>query len=494
MRITANIFAFYVVMAIIPGGMAKHAVALSRIHAMSNDHFWLIQPGNENSPPDTIDPYHNQRAPRGPFGVLNDHHIAKDVSGRPIDLSIYDGIPKFSDKNTISKNILSNCSSEITPELSLGSMKFNVNNTREYALSITNTGDQPDRFLFTHEQAMLSDHVILEVQFRNTSGTVISQTPILAPGETFHFVLRLRIPPGTTPKTWNRVYITATSQTCGTTSLATVRTYLFQGNQEPMPFDIEVSKTAFPQPAYLDSVMVFTIMVVNTGSAFPAENVVLYDSLPPGLTYISSDPPGSLINGNVVRWNIGYIEAGLHWSASLSVVPDCHAIATPQPNIVHAISQAEETNKENNRYVLPIAYHPVPGPQFELPWLGTGYCVENITQAVFNPEGSYSGNNDLTNPRPNYFLLQAGNTMLDVYELTDASCADEHDLIVTWVIELSNGEIMEGTGLLSESAPLQFPIGENRIIYTVTNIAGGFTTRDFTLVVLARPEILHETD
>jgi hypothetical protein len=54
-------------------------------------------------------------------------------------------------------------------------------------------------------------------------------------------------------------------------------------------------------------------------------------------------------------------------------------------------------------------------PTFSLP-SDTIYCVEDIINALYNPIGVYPID-DLTYPRPDYYLHSAGNTLLDLLDL-----------------------------------------------------------------------------
>jgi len=129
-------------------------------------------------------------------------------------------------------------------------------------------------------------------------------------------------------------------------------------------------------------------------------------------------------------------------------------------------------------------------PAFVPPLLAPGYCMEDITTAVYNPGGTYYVN-DLVPPRPDYYLLAEGSTLLDITGISD-DCPGA--LTISWVIDFAGAlpPDLVGTGQISASIPpggIQFPLGNNVITYTLTDAAGSSTVHSVTLVVLPRPEI-----
>ncbi len=116
--------------------------------------------------------------------------------------------------------------------------------------------------------------------------------------------------------------------------------------------------------------------------------------------------------------------------------------------------------------------------------------MEDITAAVYNPGGTYYGT-DLSPPRPDYYILAFGSTLLDYTTVTN-SCPG--DLTISWVIDFAGATPpdLTGTGQISAAIPaggIQFPLGNNVITWTVTDVAGNTTVYSVTLVVLPRPEI-----
>jgi len=127
-------------------------------------------------------------------------------------------------------------------------------------------------------------------------------------------------------------------------------------------------------------------------------------------------------------------------------------------------------------------------PTFSLP-SDTIYCVEDLINALYNPVGVYPID-DLTYPRPDYYLHLPGNTSLDLIDLDD-NCTPPWDLLITWEFDFGyNGNIdMAGSGQLSLPPPIYFPVGTNMLYFTVTDACGNSTTLPLTLIVEPRPDI-----
>jgi hypothetical protein len=130
-------------------------------------------------------------------------------------------------------------------------------------------------------------------------------------------------------------------------------------------------------------------------------------------------------------------------------------------------------------------------PTFLLPDLSDKTCVADIYHAVYNPDGSYEENTDLTYPRPNYFLLADGNTLLDITDMND-NCTDPEQLSISWELDFGNDGTFEmtGSGQLSEPPPNFFPVGETMIRWTVSDGCSNETTQSMVLVVWPRPDII----
>jgi len=116
-------------------------------------------------------------------------------------------------------------------------------------------------------------------------------------------------------------------------------------------------------------------------------------------------------------------------------------------------------------------------------------CVQDIIEAWWDGMG------DITPERPDYHTFFAGSTILDLdlSTLFD-NCSPAGDLLIHWRIELVGGVVLTGSGQIS-TYPLniEFPLGDNTIIYWLEDQSGNVTPEAsrpvVTVTILARPDI-----
>ena len=186
--------------------------------------------------------------------------------------------------------------------------------------------------------------------------------------------------------------------------------------------------------------------------------------------------------GSTYEWQIDGV-------VQLSVIHEIDITWNTVGDFTLTVQETSADNCPGEVKSLPVHVKNDP-PTFTPPALGTGYCVQDISVAVYNPGGIYYVN-DLVPPRPDYYLVPQGSTMLD-YTLTLNSCPNT--LTITWEIDFAGAlpPNLTGTGQISASIPpggMQFPPGNNVITWTVTDVVGNVTTYQVTLVVLPRPDI-----
>ncbi|MDB4897646.1 MAG: hypothetical protein JWN15_3908 [Firmicutes bacterium] len=97
---------------------------------------------------------------------------------------------------------------------------------------------------------------------------------------------------------------------------------------------LAISKIASANPAFVGGTLTFTIPVTNTGAA-PAENVVLTDVLPAGVTFVSANAPCALGPGNVLTCSLGTIPPGATTTVTIQVTPN---VAGPITNRATAVA------------------------------------------------------------------------------------------------------------------------------------------------------------
>lgn len=131
-------------------------------------------------------------------------------------------------------------------------------------------------------------------------------------------------------------------------------------------------------------------------------------------------------------------------------------------------------------------------PDFTVPILDDGYCVEDFSAAIYQPGGSYDLGTDILPPRPDYYLLVQGSPLLNITGITD-DCTLEPS--ITWEIDFagpSPPDNLTGTEQISAAIPpegIKFPVGVNTITWTVTDQSGLSVTKSVQLIVLSRPNI-----
>ncbi|MCH7410845.1 gliding motility-associated C-terminal domain-containing protein, partial [Belliella sp. DSM 111904] len=121
--------------------------------------------------------------------------------------------------------------------------------------------------------------------------------------------------------------------------------------------DVSVSKTSFGVTIYEGDEFEYEIQVLNQGVT-DAENVVITDDLPNGVSYLSSSfqasdvsiQPSTTTNGQRVTWTVPNFPAG----ASLTIRVQVRANELPSSNpititnVVTVVSDGEEVSPENN--------------------------------------------------------------------------------------------------------------------------------------------------
>lgn len=117
---------------------------------------------------------------------------------------------------------------------------------------------------------------------------------------------------------------------------------------EEIPTDIEVSKSG-PSIAALGETLTYTLVVSNT-STEDAASVVLTDTLPAGLSYVSDDiGPHTNPSAGVYAWDLGDLPAGSSQSLHVTVEVDADApTATPLTNQAEVGTATSELDEDDN--------------------------------------------------------------------------------------------------------------------------------------------------
>jgi hypothetical protein len=301
---------------------------------------------------------------------------------------------------------------------------------------------------------------------------------------------------GTTVVTW-----TATDA-CGKTALCSFTVEVLG------QADIAVAKT-LTSPTVGDSIsandlITYTITVTNIGPAASGE-IVLTDAIPSEilnpeysldgttnwLPWLGSTTITNLANGAsttiFMRGTVGCPVDKKITNTAVVAMASGNPIADPNPN--NNTSTVETGHKDNTP------------PTFTPPANNFDFCVEDIYEAVFNENPIDPDIDDLTYPRPDYYIFEEGFKFLNLPSFSD-NCALAANPI-SWSIDFgNNGSIdLMGTGQLEDYIPpllvfpdrpvrgIKFPLGTNRIIYRVTDATGNYLEQTVFLEVVPRPTI-----
>ena len=173
-----------------------------------------------------------------------------------------------------------------------------------YFLSITNTGNVSDSYTLGKVQSLTP----LQSAFYNIAGLPITQTPVIAPGATYSFMIRFDTPNGTQPNNYNTTVVTATSSNCTNVSHTTsISTFIYGGmgnHNMPSSPDMELLISANTTNVTVGDYIDYVITIKNN-SARNASNPVIRDYIPANTELISySKLPGETRNV-VFSYNAG---------------------------------------------------------------------------------------------------------------------------------------------------------------------------------------------
>jgi hypothetical protein len=209
----------------------------------------------------------------------------------------------------------------------------------------------------------------------------------------------------------------------------------------------------------------------------------------------SSDPDTVCLDTSKEYWVTPTTGSTYVWKVNGVVQPGNLANITILWNVLgDFVLSVQETTIDNcfgEIRELPVHVKNDP-PDFTVPILDDGYCVEDFSAAVYQPGGSYELGTDLQPPRPDYYLLEQGSTLLNISGITDDCTLDPY---LTWEIDFAGPappDNLTGTGQISVAIPpegIRFPVGVNIITWTVTDQSGLSVTKSVQLIVLPRPDI-----
>ena len=249
----------------------------------------------------------------GPAGTLTNNVLA---TGTPKD-SLCDNV---TDSGTAVVTRLFNPDINIVKTASLtgscpGSdpLAVSIGDTVTYCFNVTNTGD------VTLTGVSVNDNIYGPV-------TNLDKTT-LAPGESAHGTIIHVVVEGDAPSVTDTATATGTDPLGGTVTDTDPCTI----NVAIAP-EIEVNKTADPTEGAPSTGVTFTIRVENTGDC-TLNPVMVVDTLPAGMSYVSDDSGGS-VSGQEITWNLGSMDTGASKTISLVAHIDTGASGTLTDSVI----------------------------------------------------------------------------------------------------------------------------------------------------------------
>jgi len=147
-----------------------------------------------------------------------------------------------------------------------------------------------------------------------------------------------------------------THRALGETPRTSIASFHFNGCSA----DLEVTKSASPDPAIAGQQITYTIDVTNHGP-LNATEVVVVDMLPDGITYLADNVPGDQceVADQVITCAIGDIDVSNSSSFTITAMIDSDALQLPEPggpttfdNLVEGSAAESDDVPENDSYTL----------------------------------------------------------------------------------------------------------------------------------------------
>jgi len=281
--------------------------------------------------------------------TANSGSIVSQVAG---DSDTYD--PDPADNNaTASTNVVAPLSADLSLTKTTTSTTAPAGSTITYTLTLSNAGPDPAANVVVTDvlpASLLFVSINAPAGFSCTTpaaganGTITCNAATLANGATATFTLSVRVASGSTSgSVMNSASVSsATSDPNGGNSSGSAGAVVLA----PASADLSVTKTTGATSVTPGQVITYSITVSNAGPS-PATNVVVTDTLPPGLQYVLATPSQGSCNGTTtVTCNMGTLNSG----ASATVALQVQVLATSGTitNSATAVAAESDPNSANN--------------------------------------------------------------------------------------------------------------------------------------------------
>ncbi|MGE5411437.1 MAG: hypothetical protein ACM3MI_10800, partial [Clostridiales bacterium] len=219
--------------------------------------------------------------------------------------------------NIVSTTIVQHCNVHVNN--ASGVVKSATNTRVFYMIQVTNNGNVYDRYNLSSLNydcdgpgGMGFESLIAE--FTDLNGVSITKTDWIAPDQTYYFLLRLTVGPGTSPGRWSCHDVIATSAISGTTGVGKIQTQTEGAPHNPL---VSLSIIDAKDPVEAGELFTYTIYAFNANDSYAANNFVIKEAYPSNITFISSTPaPDPGFNN---QWSLGNLEYGLAGAKTITI-------------------------------------------------------------------------------------------------------------------------------------------------------------------------------
>ncbi|MGE5410715.1 MAG: hypothetical protein ACM3MI_07125, partial [Clostridiales bacterium] len=200
-----------------------------------------------------------------------------------------------------------------------GVIKSATNTMVYYLIQVTNTGNVYDRydlssFNFDCDGPGGVGFDAIPALFTDQNGNSITKTDWIAPDQTYYFLLKLKAERGTNPGHWSCHNVVATSTVGSIKGEGNIQT-----NVEGAPHYalVSLSKIDAKDPVEAGEIFTYKIYAFNSNDAYPAKNMVVKETYPPNVTFISATPaPDPGFNN---QWSLGNLDYGLAAAKTINI-------------------------------------------------------------------------------------------------------------------------------------------------------------------------------
>lgn len=252
------------------------------------------------------------------------------------------------------------CSPILMPDTVNGFIKSSTPSFIYYVFTIYNDGNITDNFLLNVNANVAPSLVNLTFTVETLAGVPITQTGWMLPGESKTFMVRVDCPGGTNPNLGNKSILIATSTVCGNTDQSVMLTNTYGGQITGDECNLQITKTSSANPVTVGNTFTYNLAVSTAGD--PASNVIILDTLPASLTYISSSyttsVAGAIVNlsynalthvltGIYQKSPKNQLNNGEYFNVTITVQANC-ASAPAVTNRAVVTTSTEDSDYSNN--------------------------------------------------------------------------------------------------------------------------------------------------